>query len=221
MFAIAVGLLLFLAWAFISMHAVPAARLAESTLPHMLAAREIAGQPGRMLMGGAVIAGVAGAVNGLFLMAGRALADLAGHGLLPEVAGKPAMTRTYPAFFAVIVGICLITGLAGHKVLEGLIEAALLLWLVHVGGLCIAVGRIPRRPEQAATIPPPLASGLGLVMLSFCLILTFTHEQALVIVCFSCAILAFTLLLSAIWPDTSRNSNTTPEKKQNHERRLS
>ncbi len=174
----------------------------------MLVAREIAGQPGRLLMGGAVIAGVAGAVNGLFLMTGRSLVDLAGHGLLPELAGRPVMMRVYPVLFSGLVGVCLMTGLAGHEILEALIEAALLLWLAHVAGLCFAVGRIAGRSDQPATLPHLVASGLGLLILSFCLLLAFTHDQALVIICFCSAVIAFALLLSAIWPAN------TPEVRQ-------
>ena len=212
MVAIVIGALLFLAAGLVALHTVAAVRLAESTLPHMLVAREIAGQPGRMLMGGAVIAGVAGAVNGLFLMTGRSLADLASHGLLPAVAGQPVMMRIYPVLFAVLIGVCLMTGLAGHEILDDLIEAGLLLWLAHVAGLCFAVGRIAARSDLPAPLPPFLASGLGLLVLSFCLCLAFTHDQALVIISFCGAILAFALLLTAIWPaitpEAQRNSGT-------------
>ncbi len=213
--AIAIGALLFLALGLVALHTVAAARLAESTLPHMLVAREIAGQPGRLLMGGAVIAGVAGAVNGLFLMTGRSLADLAGHGLLPAVAGRPVMMRVYPVLFAGLIGVCLMTGLAGHEILEDLIEAALLLWLAHVAGLCFAVGRIAKKSDRPTTLPPLLASGLGLLVLSFCLLLAFTHDQVLVTICFCGAIPALVLPFSAIWPakppeipqNSGRNSN--------------
>jgi hypothetical protein len=213
--AIAIGAVLFLALGLVALHTVTAGRLAESTLPHMLIAREIAGQPGRMLMGGAVIAGVAGAVNGLFLMTGRSLADLADHGLLPGIASRPVMMRVYPILFAGLIGLCLMTGLAGHDILGDLIEAALLLWLVHVAGLCFAAGRITAKSDLPVSPPPLLASGLGLLVLSFCLILAVTHGQALVFICFYGAILAFALLLSAIWPanipeeqlNSGRNSN--------------
>lgn len=207
--AIAIGALLFLALGLVALHTVAAARLAESTLPHMLVAREIAGQPGRTLMGGAVIAGVAGAVNGLFLMTGRSLADLAGHGLLPRVAGRPLMMRVCPVLFAGLISLSLMTGLAGHEIFEDLIEAGLLLWLAHVAGLCFAVGRIAGRSDQPAPLPPLLASGLGLLVLSFCLFLALTHDQALVITGFCGVILALALLLSAIWPAN------TPEVQQN------
>jgi hypothetical protein len=210
--AIAIGALLFLALGLVALHTVAAARLAESTLPHMLVAREIAGQPGRLLMGGAVIAGVAGAVNGLFLMSGRSLADLAGLGILPGGAGRPVMMRVYPVLFAGLIGVCLMTGLAGHEILEALIEAALLLWLAHVAGLCFAIGRIAGSSDQPATLPPLLASGLGLLVLSFCLLLAFTHEQTLVIVYFCGTVIVFALLLSALWPvntpDTQQNSGS-------------
>ncbi len=213
--AIVIGAVLFLAWGLVALHTVAASRLAESTLPHMLVAREIAGQPGRMLMGGAVIAGVAGAVNGLFLMTGRSLAILAGHGLLPGGAGRAVLMRLYPVVFAGLIGLCLMTGLAGHGILEPLIEAALLLWLANVAGLCFAAGRIAADPGRPAGLPPLLAPGLGLLVLTLCFILAWTHAQPLVIICFCGVVVGFALLFSAVRPAHLPDARSSSGRKSN------
>jgi len=121
-------------WGMASLAYVPADRLAETTIPYTLAARSIGGQTGRMLMGIVLITGAAGAVLTLFTASARLIASLAqrvrlpryrwaiGRGSLLTAVGLTASVATMTA-----------TGLAGMTVLETLIRAGFLLWLLHAG----------------------------------------------------------------------------------------
>ena len=65
------------------MRFVAPARLAESTVPHMVAARAIGGASGRVVMGVVVLAGTCATVHALLSAGAHMLAGMAEHGLLP------------------------------------------------------------------------------------------------------------------------------------------
>ena len=70
-------------WGVVSMHFVAPARLAESTVPHMVVARAIGGASGRVVMGVVVLAGTCATVHALLSAGAHMLAGMAEHGLLP------------------------------------------------------------------------------------------------------------------------------------------
>ena len=82
-----IGLLLagtiFCLWGVASFLYVPSERLADTTIPHILAAKKILGQTGRIIMGVVIIAGTGAAVNALFMAIGEMIADLSTKKILP------------------------------------------------------------------------------------------------------------------------------------------
>ncbi len=186
----------FLFWAMLSLQYVPAEKLAASTLPHMLVARAILGEPGRLLMGMAIIAGTCAAVNALFHLATGAMAGLARRHLLP---GHPAGTlrrRRMVLLFALVIGSLMAGGLAGYEILETYIEASLLLWLLLLGMQCLAAGRMLRQLDE-----PRAWQGyvLASVYTFFSLYLSVVNEHADVIFRFTFLALAATTAISAFW----------------------
>lgn len=122
---------LFLAWAAVSLTVVPLERLAESSLPHMLAARGIWGEMGRKIMGVVVLGGCCGLVNGSFL-AIRCLVPAAIH---PREIDDPALQgvgtgRLGVCLAAGAIAALLGAGLAGESRLEVWIRGSVILWLL-------------------------------------------------------------------------------------------
>ena len=88
---------LFLLWAMVSIQHVPLVKLASTSLPHLKTARYLLGDTGRWIMGGIIIFGTLGAVNGLFLACRVNAGEMTGHGLLPQWIKKQGVV---PIFLA-------------------------------------------------------------------------------------------------------------------------
>jgi hypothetical protein len=71
---------IFWLWGYISLHFVLSERLADSTVPHSIAARAISGENGRKIMGAAILTGSFASVN--TLLAGVS-AVISFHGQIP------------------------------------------------------------------------------------------------------------------------------------------
>ncbi len=130
-FVVAAAAVLFLTWSVVSVHLVPLENLAESSVPHMVTARAILGEPGRIIMGIVVLAGCCGVVNGAFL----ALYGLAGGLLHPGEAGPPSRQWLTPGRIAILIlaaaiATALASGLAGESELEVWLRGSTLLWLL-------------------------------------------------------------------------------------------
>ncbi len=119
-------------WGAVSLVHVPANRLADSSIPYTLAARAIAGQTGRILMGLVVIAGAGCAVMALFLASARMAASLARLNMLPRICqGSPRRNAVVISILTSAVAAMMAAGFAGGPGLEIFIRAGLLLWLLH------------------------------------------------------------------------------------------
>src|SRR4029453_15930353 len=81
--SIVLAALVWCIWGVASMHGVAPARLAQSTVPHMVAARVIGGARGRVVMGVVVLAGTCATVHALLSAGAHILAGRARHGFLP------------------------------------------------------------------------------------------------------------------------------------------
>lgn len=189
-------LLLFVLWAVLSLQYVGQERLSASSVPHLLTAREVWGQTGRVLMGCIIICGSCAAVNSLFHLASRSLASLAERGLLP---GHPPGTfrrRRFVLLFVVLIGGLMAGGLAGHSIIEVYIQATLLLWLLMFAMLCLAAGRILMRRSV-----PHSWHGLSLaaMLTATAIFLALRHDQAMDLVRFTLLTLAATTGLSLFW----------------------
>lgn len=161
--ALVVGALLFSVWGWASLTAVAPARLAESTVPHLVAARAILGTPGRTLMGLVVLAGAVSAVNALLGGSARLLAGMAQQALLPAWL---AAGQARPALLLLAVGPAAMMGLgmAGEPETEVYTRAGILFWMLHYTASHLAV---LYRPQ------PGLALGPGrtcLAWLSVCVL---------------------------------------------------
>lgn len=189
-------LLLFIFWSMLSLQYVDAQELSKSTIPYMLTAREILGEPGRYLMGVAVISGVCAAVNGFFLLTTSGLADLSKRNLLPGHPPGKLKRRRFVILFSLIIGVFLMAGLAGHDVLETYIQASLILWLLFISMQCIAASRILNEVGISSI-------GKGLILGSiYCLCALYlitAHHQTTIIIRFLISVLAASAGISAFW----------------------
>jgi hypothetical protein len=190
------ALLVFVFWAVLSLHYVGQERLLASTVPHLLAAREVWGQTGRMLMGCIIICGSCAAVNSLFHLASRSLASLAERGLLPGHPPGAFRRRRFILLFVVLIGGLMAGGLAGHSLIEVYVQATLLLWLLMFAMLCLAAGRILMRRAV-----PYSWHGLALaaVFTVTTIFLALRYDQAMDLIRFTLLTLAATTGLSLFW----------------------
>lgn len=127
---------LIISWAMVTTQYVTGSRLAATSIPHIIAAREIAGQSGRVIMGLIVIAGACAAVNALFETVARRAAIMSEHKLLPRMPHPHQITVLCVSTAAAIM---MAGGLAGEESLETYIRTALLLWLGGYGLLQVSL----------------------------------------------------------------------------------
>lgn len=189
-------LLLFLLWSMISLQHVPADKLGSSTVPHLIAARAIFGQTGRVLMGTAIIAGTCGLVNMLFFSAIGSIAQLSERNLLPGHAPGGFKRRRYVLLFAAIISALLAGGLAGKEHLEAYVQATLLLWLLYNGVHCLAASRLllPRARGKAAT-----GITVGVLFIAIALLLMVLATDSSRVFGFIFIVLAATTIISLYW----------------------
>jgi amino acid transporter len=136
--SIVLAALVWCCWGVVSMRVVAPARLAESTVPHMVAARAIGGASGRVMMGVVVLAGTCAAVHALLSAGSHMLAGMAGHGLLPAWLG---WRQARPALLVLAAGLAvmLATGMAGEPETEVYTRAGVLFWLLLYAAMHLAV----------------------------------------------------------------------------------
>jgi hypothetical protein len=205
--AILVMLLISAGWSLVSLAFLSAELLAESTISHIQVARAIAGEPGRVLMGIAVIAGTCVAVNGLFLMARHSLAGLAAQNLLPGHRQGAFPAGIHPLLFSLLIGVMLASGLGGADILETYIEAALLLWLIIVAVQCLAAFRLLRSRDALRAAPAAVA---GLLLAGAAVVILSSHGEAQDIARFLIILLLSVTLVSALWLRLHRGAGGTP-----------
>jgi len=127
---IAVFAVVMIFWSMTAVLHVDGQRLAGSSIAHLIIAREIGGQAGRLIMGLMIIAGTCAALNALFESVAGLTITLSQHRRLPQMRWLPqAMVLGMAAVAAALMA----NGLAGEDLLEVLIRAVLLLWLGQYG----------------------------------------------------------------------------------------
>ena len=136
------------------MRFVAPARLAESTVPHMVAARAIGGASGRVVMGVVVLAGTCATVHALLSAGAHMLAGMAEHGLLPAWL---RWRQARPALLVLAAGrmMMLAMGMAGEPETEVYTRAGVLFWLLHYAP-CTLSGPCRSTPSGV-----PNGAGLG------------------------------------------------------------
>ena len=128
-------------WALASLVNVPTEKLSDSFIPHLLAARNIGGDAGRMIMGVVVIAGSCAAVNALFVsgsqLNGQLAAQWSSHRIKRlDFLHKPAL---WLILSAGIVAMLMAGGMAGTEEIDIYMRAGLLFWLAYYGAIHLAV----------------------------------------------------------------------------------
>jgi hypothetical protein len=136
--SIVLAALVFSVWGMVSIRCVAPARLAESTVPHMVTARAIGGDRGRAVMGVVVLAGTCATVHTLLRAGSHMLAGMATHGLLPTWLG---WRQACPALLVLAAGpaVMLATGMAGEPETEVYTRAGVLFWLLHYAAMHLVV----------------------------------------------------------------------------------
>jgi len=203
------GLVFFFLWICVSLWYVNPERLASSTIPYMTVARTIMGDPGRQIMGVAVISGTCGAITGLMLMCRAMLADI-----VTSNNGDRLVTiqrRVFPLLVALATGILMAEGLAGDELLETLLRGSLILWLIHHSLLCLSAILTNHRVHQTV----PLAGAMTTTLLiAAVFILIVTNPQRNEITFFILSMLGTGGLLAAIWIFINKITGTKTTPKQ-------
>lgn len=159
-------------WGLVSLKYVSPSKLADTAVPHMVAARQIIGQNGRFIMGWVVIAGSCAAVNALLKAVSGMISGMAKQGLLPDFL-RLRPIRVPIGFMLLVAGIAamMAAGMAGNPELETYTKAAIWFWLLHYAmvhvSFLIMRWRNPRRfhPFQAFASPViPVFGALTLFM---------------------------------------------------------
>lgn len=130
--AVFAGLMIF--WIITALLHVDGQRLSGTSIAHLITAREIGGQAGRMIMGGIIIAGTCAAVNALFASVTKSIEYLGEQRMLPRMNLLPKLTLSG---MVAVSAFLMAKGLAGEELLETLIRAVLLLWLGKYGLITI------------------------------------------------------------------------------------
>lgn len=139
-FGLVVVGIVFLCWGWVSMKFIPLDRLSETTVPHMVTARVLLGQPGRIIMGIVLLTASASSVNGLLVGSSYLISETVHQGLSHHFFKRPFPWANL-WFILLILGIAglLYLGMAGEPVLEWLIRAAICLWLLYYVALHLAI----------------------------------------------------------------------------------
>ena len=129
-FAVIFITFVFILWGLVMLSHVPAQKLSETAIPHLIAARKIWGDTGRIIMGLTIIFGSLAGIHALFTDIVHRVKDLAGRKIIPEKLNRP---KTVIILLTLTTGLMMGLGLAGSEVLETLIRFSLILWfLSHV-----------------------------------------------------------------------------------------
>ncbi len=153
---------------------VSTTRLADSSIPHILAAKAVMGPNGRILIGLVVIAGSLAAVNLLFRAVTLMLVGLVNNGAMPATVGvAPSRPWLPPVVLSGLTGLLMVAGFAGSDWLDITLRAGLILWLVslgldHLPPMLSGPGHDGRRASRMAAHLALLASmtALGIVLVT-------------------------------------------------------
>ena len=138
--------MIFSLWGLVSMTHVPPSKLADTTVPHMLAARQIMGQNGRFIMGLVVLAGSCAALNALLMAVSGMISGMARQGLLPSFL---SLRHKRPPIPLILLGMgiaaMMAAGMAGKPMLEIYTKAGIWFWMLNYATIHLSVLVIRRR----------------------------------------------------------------------------
>jgi amino acid transporter len=165
---ILVAAFVFLLWGVVSLKYVSPERLSETTVPYMAAAREVLGQPGRIVMGIVVLAGTSSALVSMLMAVCRMASGMAAARFLPSFLAKiPGSSPVPLILLAAGIAAMLGTGMAGEPALEVYAMGGFLFWLLTYAAVHLAVLRM-RRPLLRRPYSPRIP-GSGVIPVMGCL----------------------------------------------------
>jgi amino acid transporter len=193
------------AWGLASSAVVPLLKLKETTVPHMLAARQILGEQGRWIMGSVVLAGTCASVNALILAGAQQITVMSEKRLLPSFWGSGQGRATVPVILmGAAIFLMLAAGIAGDPRLDIYVRAGLLFWLLQYAGFhysILAVGMRSARSGDRSLVSTEISkvSILALVLyVSTFLVLVGADPDRWFLLCFAAAVAgAVTILYGA------------------------
>lgn len=159
-------------WGLVSLKYASPSKLADTTVPHMLAARQIMGQSGRVLMGLVVLTGSCAAVNALLIAVSKMISGMTNQNLLPSFLRlQPKQVPIPLILLGMGIAAMMAAGMAGKPELEIYTKAAIWFWLLHYAMIHVSVlimrCRNPGRfnPFQVFASPViPIVGALTLLM---------------------------------------------------------
>jgi len=182
------AVILLAGWIYVSAQYVSSDRLIFSSIPYMAAASKILGDPGRYIMGTAIIAGCFAAVNGLIEMSRR-------------YTDKTAFLKSYHAgkvsalLLSIVIGVLLGAGVAGMDELEVFIRSSLVLWLLYSGCCGLFESVQLKEISPAVALWGLIASGIIII----CSVVLFLSQKDLkTAVLFTTAMLGGSVLISVL-----------------------
>lgn len=123
-------------WGIASQLNVPVARLAKTTIPHIIAAKNILGETGRVIMGLVVVSGSGAAVNTLLVAVGEMIAGVSRQAsppfFLQRVLNRPS---TIMILLVLVTAAMMALGVAGTDALDTYIRGSLILWLLNYAAI--------------------------------------------------------------------------------------
>ena len=169
-------------WGLSSMLVVPAEKLSASFIPHILAARGIGGEFGRLIMGAVVILGSAAAVNALLLSNSDVNAGIfKSPGLNQPPWLKWLKWRTsWVVLAGAVIAILMAVGMAGEEIIDSYVRAGLIIWLFYYGAIHLTLlfkfpsGHMPKSQSKTSWILP--AAGAAVMISGGTVLLLKDHE---------------------------------------------
>ncbi|CAB1059591.1 hypothetical protein D1BOALGB6SA_4353 [Olavius sp. associated proteobacterium Delta 1] len=126
----------FCLWGIASLLNVPTARLAKTTIPHIIAAKNILGETGRIIMGLVVISGTGAAVNALLVAVGEMIAGVSRQAPSPFFLQRVFNRSSTIMFLLALVSAAMMAlGVAGSDALDTYIRGSLILWLLNYAAI--------------------------------------------------------------------------------------
>ncbi|HSB04425.1 MAG TPA: APC family permease [Thermodesulfobacteriota bacterium] len=156
---------LFFLWGLVSAQYVPLERLSDTTVPHMVTARAIWGETGRVWMGVILLASACGASNILLFGVSRMITAMGEERILPAFFTRLPYRPLFPLLL-LVTGVAATMGLgaAGSPALNTLIRAGFLFWLLNYAVVHLSILRLRiQGPNWAIPVIGLLASLSGFV----------------------------------------------------------
>lgn len=171
------GLVILCGYAFVAAQYVSGTRLVESTVSHMLVAKGIGGDQGRYIMGGVVISSVLACVNALFLVTRRIFSS----DFVIPARGRRRGAWLVTVLFGVIIGVMMLSGVAGEDILEAKITGSIVLWLMYLSVRTVVSGHILLQAGYSSGRPGLISA---LVLLFIALLMVLTNPEMIYITAF-------------------------------------